>query len=919
MRAASGRKAFTTPQFLLLLAAILLGFAVRIYRLDYQSIWWDEARSITTARAGLSAIWAMPETTSYNHPPLHSLLLTAWGSLAGYSAFAVRYLSLIFGVLTIPIAALVARDTLGRPAALASAALVALSPVYVAYSQEARVYALLPVIYLLMAWATIRLLDVLRSGRVVRPDLWIALAGLEVLGLYAHLFMAFGVAAVNLILLVRWLRRCDVDLRGWIGSQAAVGVLFGGWALRILLNIDILKSDVGSVAEQADLPGIVTRLVQFVLGGVPASMGGPALSVTAAWVLLGVLIVAAAVLLQRSAARGVRRAGEMAIYALLPLGLALIVYRMWPQSQPRYILAYTGPLFLAIGGGLAALLHGDASARTAGGVLVGALAAAFGAGLWATTFDADYFKDDARGVAAYLEQQATASDAIVVSAGDNSVPYYYGGPAALSFTDDDGEAQRVAQMQAVAAGASRVFLADWEVSTTDLRGVRAFLLERAGRLVAWRDMHGLDVSTYEVDGPVAGLPALDPLDASAGPLHLTGVWAEPVATTDNAITAMLGWRLDAPTEAELKASLRLVDPAGREVSQADVLLRDEVNTPTAGWVPGAQTVNYYVVPAPVGSPPGEYTLSVVVYDAATLERLTWQDGSEALAVGSVRLEPGTDFARDPYRTWADTDWATPATPVDLDGLSLDAVALQPAAGLPGRPLDVLLRWRATGAPAATSLPSLSLSADGASLAEVGPDPALGGTSPADWPAGTVVVERRTLSYPPVRGPLDVEIASADGPKAVASVSLDESALVWEVPALDAEVRARFPEVGTLLGYQMAGSSVRAGEPFAVTLVWQAGDDVAATPYTVTVQALSPDGRLIAQHDGPPGEGARPTTSWVPGEVIADTHVLTFSDPGYSGPVQLIAGLYDPQTVVRLLTEDGADHAVLAPELTIAAP
>lgn len=925
MQAIRSRKAFSTPQFLLLLTVILLGFAVRVYRLDYQSIWWDEARSITTARAGLGAIWAMPKTTSYYHPPLHSLLLATWGSLAGYSAFAVRYLSLIFSVLTIPVATLVAKDILGRRAALASAGIVALAPVYMAYSQETRVYALLPIIYLLMTWILMRLLAVLRAGRAARPVLWVALAGLEVVGLYAHLFMAFGVAAINLILLVRWLRRRDVDLRWWIGSQASVGVLFGGWVLRIFLNINILETDVGNVAEQTDMLGIISRLMQFVLGGVPALEGGPPFLVSMVWVLLGTLIAAAAVLLwhrSEDSARGrevARRAGKMLIYSLVPLPFALIIYRLWPQAQPRYILAYTGPLFLAIGGGVTALLGGDALARSTGGMLIGVLAMTFGAGLWATAFDADYFKDDARGVTAYLEQQATANDTIVVSAGDNSVPYYYDGPATVVFTDDDSEADRVVQMQSVAAGSSRVFLADWEVSTTDLRGVRAFLLERAGQLIEWRDMHGLNVSTYAIDGPVEGLPALKPFDASSGPLTLTGVWAEPIATTDNAVTVALGWRLDTATDAELKASVRLIDPAGREVSHADVLLRDETNILTTGWPPGMETVNYYVVPVPVGSPPGDYTLSAVLYDAATLERLTWQDGSQALAVGAVQLEPGTDFDRDPYRTWADTDWSAPAQNVEMDGLSLDAIALQPGEGLPGQPLEVLLRWRATEKSAGVALPSLSLSADGVTLVEADPDAALDSTSPPDWPAGTVVVERRTLTYPPARGSLDIQLDTSDGLQTVASVSLDESALVWEPPKLDGEVGVRFPGVGTLLGYQLDGGSVRAGEPFSITLIWQAGDEVVASPYTVTVQALTPDGRLIAQHDGQPVDDARPTTSWVPGEVVADTHTLTFSDSAYSGHVQVIVGLYDPQTVVRLMTASGEDHAVLIPEMKIAAP
>jgi len=99
----------------------------------------------------------------------------------------------------------------------------------------------------------------------------------------------------------------------------------------------------------------------------------------------------------------------------------------------------------------------------------------------------------------------------------------------------------------------------------------------------------------------------------------------------------------------------------------------------------------------------------------------------------------------------------------------------------------------------------------------------------------------------------------------------------------------------------------AGGPLAVTLFWEA----LGTPqrdYTVFVQLLSPDDRVIAQHDGYPDTGRWPTSTWVSGQTIADRHDLTFSDPGYRGPVRLIAGLYDSATMQRLGTDRGSDHA-----------
>jgi hypothetical protein len=65
-------------------------------------------------------------------------------------------------------------------------------------------------------------------------------------------------------------------------------------------------------------------------------------------------------------------------------------------------------------------------------------------------------------------------------------------------------------------------------------------------------------------------------------------------------------------------------------------------------------------------------------------------------------------------------------------------------------------------------------------------------------------------------------------------------------------------------------------------------------YTAFVHVLGPDGDLLAQADRVPAEGARPTTGWLPGEVIADAYDLPLA-----GAAALRVGLYDAATGERL--------------------
>ncbi|HIP87926.1 MAG TPA: hypothetical protein EYH27_05765 [Anaerolineales bacterium] len=127
------------------------------------------------------------------------------------------------------------------------------------------------------------------------------------------------------------------------------------------------------------------------------------------------------------------------------------------------------------------------------------------------------------------------------------------------------------------------------------------------------------------------------------------------------------------------------------------------------------------------------------------------------------------------------------------------------------------------------------------------------------------------------------------------------------------VGARFGDVAELVGYDLANDQVTSSEGVALTLYWRALEGAATAEYVVFTHLLTPDGWLIAQHDGPPAGGARPTTGWVAGEVIVDPHVLVFNDEGaaYTGEARLAVGLYlggAPQARVSLA--GGGDHVVL---------
>jgi|GEM_PF-566648 hypothetical protein len=112
----------------------------------------------------------------------------------------------------------------------------------------------------------------------------------------------------------------------------------------------------------------------------------------------------------------------------------------------------------------------------------------------------------------------------------------------------------------------------------------------------------------------------------------------------------------------------------------------------------------------------------------------------------------------------------------------------------------------------------------------------------------------------------------------------------------------------LVGYALSPAAVRPGETLRLTLFWQARQWI-AQDYTVFVHLLDSQGKLWGQHDGPPQDGALPTSAWNPGELLRDEHILTVDAQAPPGDYRLAIGLYDPATLQRLPVFDAQGRLV----------
>jgi 4-amino-4-deoxy-L-arabinose transferase-like glycosyltransferase len=143
-----------------LIVMMVVGGALRAYRLGYQSLWNDEIVSWISAQGGPWNIVTQRVENS-NIPPLYYLVAGAslpLRHMLGVEA-ALRTPSVIAGVLSIPLLFVVLRRWLSERVALAAAAVMTISPFHVWYSQEARPYALLLLLSLIALYCVQRALD----------------------------------------------------------------------------------------------------------------------------------------------------------------------------------------------------------------------------------------------------------------------------------------------------------------------------------------------------------------------------------------------------------------------------------------------------------------------------------------------------------------------------------------------------------------------------------------------------------------------------------------------------------------------------------------------------------------------------------------------------------------------------------------
>jgi mannosyltransferase len=658
---------------------LLVAFVLRVYRLEAQSIWWDEGHSIQMASAPLAQIPTLPGMDV--HPPGYFVLLHQWMAIAGRSEFALRYLSVAFSLLAVALLirfgwALAARA--GGPRAgtsLAVGMLAALSPLYVAYAQEVRMYAVVTLFALASVYLQWRIVlgppPPLR-GRVGErvnhlthlrtPSLpgkkdsltWLV-AGYVLAttaSLYTHYFTLFLLLFQNLAWLI-WslapraagnLRRRRITL--WLGTQLATFILF---LPQLPLALRQTTAYANPNLNAPALSEFISRswLVYTLGTAVDPATGGCLAAILAAIIGLVALIGF------MNARQGVQgdQLGTVAFlvgWFLIPLVAYFLVLQRRPSFEPRYMMLVTPALLLLLAWGLAV---GPPWGHRIwwGGLGVSLVTAAFAWGAWSYFTRVESYKDDSAGVAAWLAAETTSDDVVYV---DVPHPFHYyadriPAPTRYLFVDVHTAAD---VLNAEVAGRDRLFWVTWQGGDTDPRGVIPFLLDKVGRRAGERDFQGYHVTWWNLPRHAHfSLPDdLLPADITFGDvLRLDGLAFSDAAQVGDVAWATLHFTLLRDTDVDYRVSLRLYSPEGNRLALTDKDLLNDRHFRTSAWPLDDprlnQAINVYTLPIPPDASTGSYRLETVVYEATTLEALPVAAGSASDGIsaflGTVVVSP----------------------------------------------------------------------------------------------------------------------------------------------------------------------------------------------------------------------------------------------------------------------------------------
>jgi len=773
---------------ILLLAIVLCAFALRMVRIGDLRMWGDEGFSVYSAQRTLYAITFEGKDVD-PHPPLYYYLFHFYLPFAGYSELAIRFFSVIFGILTVALVYAIGKRMFDTRVGMLAAALTAIAPFAVHYSQEVRMYALVMFLGALALYFFARLVEdgatkvaatqtqsqptptrtpgpLADEGRLrvlvgtvsSRRALWLGFAVSMLLTQYSLYQAAFIFVAQGIFLLPFLKRRFGFILR-WFAVSCSIVILFLPWLFTHSSSAFADVKDVAGDTVPMDLPTFVAR-------GFAAIAVGSTIPLNNTLLLAALFLVVIVIgLLVAIIARAAKVNGWLLVaLVVVPILSLYPIYFLAPLYRGRLFSLAFVPLMLLFARSVAVIVR---RARLFGRLRAGLTVipiVLLVVGTSAYSLNDYYFRYDRYSAAVedYLpliravEQRAQPGDVVLFHAYWHQgyfLSHYRGAPLEYRALDQQGDLEAaVAQPRNVWAIVQA--LPHHDAETWLAQNVFSLGEEKFGQM---------RLLSYRAGTPGRGENPATPMVFSNG-IALLGYHINdaPVESGRSIVTVQLDWQAAQKIADDYTVSVRVTNPHGDLIwAQADSQPANGT-LPTTAWQPGQVVRDHHALTIPIGTPPGEYAIQVVMYEskggnAANIVAPENRRG-QSLALGNISIvKPGRSDLSTSLRAPValtipnafDARWNEIAL-VGFDSIPQEIWA--------GDTLPLTLYWRAEQKPGRDYLAAIQMvDASGAARASARYRPANDAFPTRAWEAGEIWGDKITLNIPANAAPGDARI------------------------------------------------------------------------------------------------------------------------------------------------------------------
>jgi len=880
--------------YLLISLILLAAFALRMWHLNTESVWHDEGWSIRAITG------VMPDD---NTPPFYyataSLL---WRMGAGESPLALRYTSVLLSVVGVAFALKIGWRWYGFTVGLAGGALTAFSPLLWSYAHEIRAYIAVPLIALLVLYGAENLLR--HKSPLWRN--WALIFGAEIIGLYTHNLVVPLIVWLNIALGILWLlqrqwRRMIV----WAGLQITLIVLYIPWLLTQSPSGTALNTppQIGfGLLRDIWYSYFLPVLPQLRNSGNNLLING-----------LGLALILGAIALifepqrredHKAFNRKTAQHSALSTHHFLLISHVLMIPCLTTalllaahiDFHPRYYIAAVPGTLILLAAGVNVIAKRAARIapplhlleRGLGGevalvVLAGLTSIA---SLHQITTTRTYQHDDFAGLAAYYATLPPDAVILLPFPTEPALQVYFAKQLSIQarfvnmplYADENTVLQELDQL--FASGTRQVEFLTWFQLPADSRGMYPCLLTGISAEVhPAQDFFGLRTQAFMLEArPEMRSLAFTPV---YGEMMLQSAAYMP---SRSGVCLRTAWSLIQPPMQNVSVAADLVDQLSDSLARDDAMIARPDQVGTAEWNQDDIGEAYNLLSLPEGAPLLYYDLTLNLYNAAQpsgfdLLNLSGEPAGKTYNAAESIQAAGPPLQNPPTIPVVQSDTAG-EDGIIRTGLPFDVTVMLP--GLSDTTVEVVLEG------------------DGWTLQQIALE---SGMPTLTW--------HRFIVPPGNSGEAILRVDSTQ----IARYTVVDVPRIFEPPVFDVPVDMTFPTIGTLVGVS-AQTALSSDNPPEVTLIWQA-EAATETAYTVFVQLIAADGRLLAQSDAQPVSGTRPTTGWVTGEYLTDVHTLTWNITDYSGDAYLIAGFYDAaNNFQRVPAADGTDHARLPLEISV---